>query len=148
MLTLRQVGFALTLAAFAGVALAQDVPAGAPGEAPVVEPGETPPVVVTPDGEDLHATVPLEDAPIVKPEGGIAIAPIIAILGSLLGVLGAVLRWIPAGWKTYVNLAVGLATAAVAGLTALLETHESATFLALAIAIAGSFFGKWRTGKP
>lgn len=146
-LVLALVALALPVALLAQEPITE-TPAGEPGAAPVVAPGETPPVVVAPDGEGLHATEPLEDAPIIKPEGGIALAPLVAILTALLGVLGAVMRWIPAGWKTYTNLAVAGVTAAVAGLTALLETHESATFLAIAIAIGGSFFGKWRTGIP
>jgi len=74
--------------------------------------------------------------------GGIALAPIIMIGSAVVSVLGAVIKFLPAGWKTYTNIAVGVANAVVAGLTDLAQTHPTATMSAIVLAMIGATIGR------
>ena len=78
---------------------------------------------------------------------GFPFAVVIAIGAAAVGVLGAILNFLPAGTRTYVNAAIGIVVAIGATLTDLQQTHPTASMMAVALACIGAIIGRTKAAK-
>ena len=83
-----------------------------------------------------------QDAAPVDSGAGIPIAAIVAALGALAAVLGAVMNWIPAGYRTYANLAAAALATIIPTLTDLSASGQTVTLAATIAALVGAVIGK------
>lgn len=79
--------------------------------------------------------------------GGIPLAAIVAALGALAAVLGATMDWIPAGYRTYANIAAAALATIIPTLTDLGAAGNAVTIGAVLSALVGAFIGKRKSAR-
>ena len=89
-----------------------------------------------------------QEAAPAAPAPGFGLAPVIAVLSALAAVLGALMNWIPAGWRTYAGLAAATIAALLPELTHLSQSGQTATAGALLAAIFAALVGRMKAGAP
>ena len=95
----------------------------------------------------MFPALALAQAVAETPAAGFPFAVVIAIGAAVVGVAGAVMNFLPAGTRTYVNAAIGIVVAIGATLTDLQTTHPTASMMAVVIACIGAIIGRTKAGK-
>lgn len=79
--------------------------------------------------------------------GSIGLGPIIAVLTALVAVAGAVMDFVPKGWRTYANLAAAALPIVISALTELSASGAAVSKGAILMALVGAVIGRAKAGK-
>lgn len=88
-----------------------------------------------------------QDAAIEPASGGIPIAAIVAGLTAAAAALGALLDFLPAGWRTYANIIAAALATVIPTLTDLSHSGQAITLGAVITALIGAAIGRHKAGK-